>query len=390
MAYKYRMYPTKSQASRLENQFSMCRHLYNWNLKERINAYKEHGKTVSYNQQQNALPGLKKERPWFKSVHSQVLQDVLRRLDRAYDAFFRRVKQGTEAPGFPRIKHFGEWNSITYPQYKEIPAVDHIKVSKIGDIKIRYHRDIPNNTKIKTLTISKEAGKWFACFSFEGVISNKPKPGAFTRTLGIDMGLIDFWYDSNGYSVPAPKHLRKSEKALKKLQRKLFPAKAEQDWPRFRKLKKALNKRHYRIKCQRNDFLQKSVNELLDKADLVCFEDLKIKNMLRRPKPKQNKKTGGFLPNGASAKAGLNKSISDAGWGKFLSILKYKAHGLGKELVAVKPHYTSQKCSGCGEMVKKALSVRTHKCLHCGLVLNRDHNAAINILRLGLQSQGLA
>ena len=170
MAYKYRIYPTKSQVSRLENQFSMCRHLYNWNLEERINAYKEHGETISYNQQQNALPRLKKERPWFKSVHSQVLQDVLRRLDRAYEAFFRRVKQGTQAPGFPRVKYFGEWNSITYPQYKERPAVDHIKVSKIGDIKIRYHRDIPNNTKIKTLTISKEAGKWFTCFSFEGVL----------------------------------------------------------------------------------------------------------------------------------------------------------------------------------------------------------------------------
>jgi putative transposase len=390
MAYKYRIYPTKSQVSRLENQFSMCRHLYNWNLEERINAYKEHGETISYNQQQNALPGLKKERPWFKSVHSQVLQDVLRRLDRAYDAFFRRVKQGTQAPGFPRVKYFGEWNSITYPQYKERPAVDHIKVSKIGDIKIRYHRDIPNNTKIKTLTISKETGKWFACFSFEGIISNEPKLENYSRPLGIDMGLIDYWYDSDGYSVPAPKHLRQSEKKLKRLQAQLSRAKAQQDCPRVRKLQKALAKCHYRVKCRRNDFLHKTANDLLAKADLICFEDLKIQNMILRPQPKQDEETGAFLPNGASAKAGLNKSIADAGWGKFLSILKYKAHGLGKELIAVKPHFTSQKCSGCGEIVKKSLSVRTHKCPHCGLILNRDHNAAINILRLGLQSQSLS
>lgn len=389
MTHKYRIYPTRSQISRLENQFSMCRYLYNWNLEERINAYKNHGKTISYNQQQNALPELKQKLPWFKSVHSQVLQDVLRRLDRAYDAFFRRVKQGDKVPGFPKFKKHGTWNSITYPQYQKFPVIDYIKVPKIGDIKIRYHRDIPNNAKIKTLTISKEAEKWFACFSFEGIISNEPKQEIYSRSLGIDMGLIDFWYDSDGFSVPAPRHLRQSEKKLKKLQHKLSMAKTKQDWSRYQKLKKALTKCHYRVKCQRNDFLHKTVNDLLFKADLIVFEDLKIENMKRRPKPKQDE-NGTFLPNGAKVKAGLNKSISDAGWGKFLSILKYKARNLGKKLIAVKPYYTSQKCSGCGKIVKKALSVRTHNCPYCGLVLNRDHNAAINILTLGLQGQGIA
>ncbi len=388
MAYKYRIYPIRSQVSRLENQFSMCRHLYNWNLEERINAYKDHGKNVSYNQQQNQLPGLKKERPWFKSVHSQVLQDVLKRLDKAYKSFFRRVKQGTQAPGFPRTKRFGEWSSITYPQYNHVPIFNHIKVPKIGNIHIRYHRNIPNNAKVKTLTISKEAGKWFACFSFTGNITNEPKQTAWTRHLGIDMGLIDFWYDSDGYSVPAPKYLRKSEKRLKRLQIKLSRARTKKDWFRFRKLKRFLNKCHYKVKCQRNDFLHKTVNNLLSKADLICFENLKIENMKHRPQPKQDK-DGNYLPNGAKAKSGLNKSISDAGWGKFLSILKYKALMQGKKVIPVNPAYTSQQCSGCGKIVKKALSVRTHKCSYCGLVLNRDHNAAINILRLGLQSQGI-
>lgn len=387
LAYKYRIYPTRSQVSRLENQFSMCRYLYNWNLEERINAYKDHGETISYSRQQNALPGLKEERPWFKSVHSQVLQDVLRRLDRAYDNFFRRVKQGLEAPGFPRFKKPGAWDSITYPQYRETPGIDSIKVSKIGDIKIRYHRDIPNNAGIKTLTISKEAGKWFACFSFECSIANEPKQETITRPLGIDMGLNDFWYDSDGCHAPAPKQLRRSEKQLKKLQVKLSRAKEKKDWPRFRKLKKALGKCHYRVKCRRNNFLHKTANDLLARTDLIVFEELKIKNMIRRPRPKQDE-TGAYLPNGAGAKSGLNKSIADAGWGKFLSILKYKALIQGKKVIGVNPAYTSQKCSGCGEMVKKALSVRTHKCQHCGLVLNRDHNAAINILTLGLQSQG--
>ena len=155
------------------------------------------------------------------------------------------------------------------------------------------------------------------------------------------------------------------------------------------KILRAIQKCHYKIKCQRNDFLHKTANDLLAKADLIVFEKLNIKNMTKKPKVKKDPDSDGFLPNGASAKAGLNKSISDAGWGKFLTFLKYKAEILGKQTVGVKPVYTSQICSGCGEIVKKSLSVRTHKCPHCKLVLNRDHNAAINILRLGLQSLGL-
>ncbi len=378
-SYKYRIRPTKSQISNLENQFSMCRHLYNRALNERKEAYEKDKTSINYYHQNAKLPAFKKERPWYKGVYSQVLQDVLRRLDSGFQSFFRRIKAG-ETPGYPHFKKYGQWDSITYPQYK-IPPSSEIKVPKLGIVKVVCHRPIPEDAKVKTMTITKEAGKWFACFSVEIPFDIEPKRDL--SAIGIDLGLKDFLYASDGSNIPVPKHLRKSEKKLKRLQRRLSRAKKRS--PKYYKILKALQKCHYRIKCQRNDFLHKTANSLLEKGNVIIHEDLKIKNMVRRPKPVQDEKTGEYLPNGASAKAGLNKSIADAGWGMFLSITKYKAVEIGKRVLGVPPHYTSQKCSACGEIVKKSLSVRTHKC-SCGFVANRDYNAALNILRIGMDT----
>lgn len=381
--YKYRIYPTKSQIGKLENTFSMCRHLYNWNLDERMSEYKTSGNSISHNQQLNMLPSLKSEKPWYKSVHSQVLQDVLKRLDRAYQNFFRRIKTG-ETPGFPKFKKRGQWNSITYPQFKKRPCENKIKVPKIGEIKIVHHREIADNAKIKTLTISKDAGKWFACFSFEFESQVELKED-LSNAVGIDLGLYDFFYPTFGSPVLAPKFLRISEKRLKRLQTKLSHTKKRTI--EYFKVLKALRKVHFKIKCQRNDFLHKEANKLLESSNLIVHEKLNIKKMLERPKPIKENET--FLPNGAKYKAMLHKSIGDAGWGIFLNILNYKANEQGKGIIAVNPYMTSQKCSQCGEIVKKSLSTRTHRCLHCGYTGNRDLNAAYNILRLGLESLGL-
>ena len=381
LTHKYRIYPSKSQISNLENQFSMCRHLYNWNLKERIEIFEKDGKTVTYYDQAKNLKELKIERPWFKGVYSQVLQDVLKRLDKSYQNFFRRVKAG-ETPGFPKFKSKGQWHSITYPQFRKLPEQNAITVPKVGPVKIKYHRPIPENAQIKTLTISKEADKWFACFSFEQEFDPELKP--VDRTIGIDLGLKDFWYGSDGQHLVVPKFLRKLEQKLKKFQTKL--SKAVKGSPRYYKLLKIVRKIHYRIKCQRMDFLHKTANKLLSEFDVIVHEDLKIKNMIRRPKPKLEKETGKYLPNGASAKGGLNKSISDAGWGMFLNILNYKSQLLGKQTIPVDPRNTSQKCSGCARIVKKSLAQRTHDCPFCGLQIHRDQNATINILTLGLKS----
>ena len=378
-AYKYRIYPAKSQITNMENQFSMLRYLYNWNLAERIEQYKT-GEKVTYNIQQNSLPHLKKERPWYKSIYSQVLQDCLKRLDKAYQNFFRRAKKGGEKPGFPKFKKRGQWNSLTYPQYSKRPD-SKVSIPKVGDIKIIYHREIPKDATIKTLTITKEGCKWFACFSVELMLDIELKQD-LTSSIGIDLGLIDFLYASDCSHVAAPKYFRKLQNKLAKLQRRF--SSTEKRSPKWYKLLTSIQKCHYRIKCQRNDFLHKTANNLLNRANVIVHEKLNIKNMSRRPKPKKDE-DGKYIPNGASWKAGMNKSISDVGWYQFLSMLKYKAIEQGKQVVDVNPRFTSQTCSACGEIVKKSLSVRTHRC-SCGFVANRDYNASLNILAIGLDS----
>jgi len=279
-SYKYRIYPSRAQITNLENQFSMCRHLYNWSLAERKAAYKQSGESISFYTQSMRLPALKKERPWYKGVHAQVLQDVLRRLEKAYRSFFRRVKNG-EAPGFPKFKKRGRWNSITYPQYRALPS-GRISVPKVGEIKTVHHRKIPEEAKIKTMTISRQGCKWFACFSVELALDVEPKQD-LQRCVGVDLGLNDFLYASDGSHVPAPKYLRRSLAGLARLQRRL--AKAKKRSARYYKLLRAVQKCHYRVRCRRNDWLHKAANDLLARTDVICCEQLNVKGMSRRPKP---------------------------------------------------------------------------------------------------------
>ncbi len=380
--YKYRIYPTSGQSTALENTFSMCRYLWNWSLAERNNTYEETGKGISYFMQQQCLPKLKAERPWFKGVHSQVLQDVLRRLDKAFDNFFRRVKERAEELGYPKFKKRDQWTSVTYPQYHKEPSGT-INIPKIGKVRCVMHRSLPQGALVKTMTVMKEAANhWFVSFSFElPVTLNTPsdEPKDF---IGIDLGCIDLYYASDGSHVEAPRHFRAAQTNLKKLQRRF--SKAEKHTPRWYRLLRGLGKAHAKVRRKRQDFLHKEANKLLDRTDVIVCEDLKIAKMTRRAKPKQAE-SGIYLPNGAKTKSGLNKSILDAGWGMFVSTLRYKAAERGKQVIAVPPQYTSQMCSACGEIVKKSLSHRTHRC-DCGFVAHRDHNAALNILRLGLES----
>ena len=358
----------------------MCRHLFNWKLKERTEAYEKENRTITYVEQQNSLPELKKQRPWFKDVYSQVLQDVLRRLDKAYLRFF------TKKGGFPNYKKRGQWNSITYTQFENRPESGAIEVPKLGKIKRVYHRELPKDAVIKTLTLIKEGDKWFACFSIEIPDRCEPKQKV-AKVLGIDLGVSSFLYASDGESLSAPQFLWKAHQKLQRLSRKLSSLKKRT--PKYLKMLRVLQKAYYRTRTKREAFFYETAYHLFEKADAVIFEDLQIANMVRRPKPKKDEGTGAYLPNGASAKSGLNASIYDAGWGMFVQILKQVAEKLGKLALAVPPHYTSQMCSSCGEIVKKGLSTRTHRCSHCGLATDRDYNAARNILRLGLESLGL-
>lgn len=394
-AYKYRIYPTKAQQTNLLNQFSMCRHLYNWSIAERKQAFDEEKTYISYNEQQNKLPEMKKERTWYKGVYSLVLQDVLHRVDKTYKNFYRYAKKNgvhfkkkEKIEGYPKFKKKGQWTSIHYPQYKNKPN-NFIKVPKVGIIKVVYHREVPEEANIKTLSISKEGGKWFACFTAEIDIS-VPVLKQDLQPLGIDLGINDFVYASNGYRVSPPKWYKEKKKHLGKLQRKFSSENELNKYSKkWYKLLYAIQKTHYKIRCQRDDFLHKEANKLLSSTNTVIYEKLQIKKMVARPK-KIKVDDGSFLPNGAKYKAKLNQSINNMGWYKFIEILQYKADTQGKKIIGVPPQYTSQKCSSCGAIVKKSLAVRTHKCSECGFTANRDYNASLNILSLGLKTLALA
>lgn len=375
LTYKFRIYPTAAQETSLENMFSMCRHLYNWSLQERIEAYEKEQATVSYYQQQNALPKLKKERPWYKGVYSLALQDVLRRLDGAYQKFFRNKK------GFPKFKKRGQWNSLTYPDHKNLPMDGFLQVAKVGRLKIVYHRVIPECAQIKTLTLVKEGCKYFACFSLDLPDRTEPKLKPEVA-IGIDLGLNHFIFASDGDSLAAPKFLRKRLKDIKRLQRKLSHTPKRTN--AYMKVLRALQKAFYRTKCQRSHFFYETAHKLLSRADVIIHENLSIAGMVKRPaKEVSNFQEGNVLRSNA-----LRRSIYDAAWGTFLLILRSTANRLGKCVVGIDPHYTSQECSVCRNVVSKGLSTRTHCCEYCGYVANRDYNAARNILRLGLESLG--
>ncbi len=330
---------------------------------------------ITYNQQANQLPEIKELRPELNDIHSQVLQDTLRRVDKAMKAFFRRVKAG-ETPGYPRFKSSNRFDSFTYPQSGFSLTHDHrVCLSKIGSIKVKLHRPIKG--KMKTATIKREGDQWFIVFS--EVEEIEPLP-ANNEVAGIDLGVTHFAALSDGTIIDNPRHLRHAENRLKKLEQQL--ARKKKGSHRRARTKKQLAKAHRKIKNQRKDFLHKTSRRLVNTYGTLVFEKLQPAAMTHRPKPKQDEETGKYLPNGAAAKAGLNKSILDAGWYQFQQYCTYKAAEAGRSVLFVSPHYTSQVCSGCGQIVKKDLSERWHRC-ECGAELDRDHNAAINILRLG-------
>ena len=338
----------------------LCRWTYNETLAVRKNAYKQEGKSVSYYETKKLLPRWKEEKPDLKQVHSQVLQEVVKRVDLAYQAFFRRVEEG-EKPGYPRFKGYGRYDSFTYTQSGFSLKPGKLWLSKIGDIKIKLHRAIDG--EIRRLNIRRmPTGKWFVSFLVE-VEPDEPLPKTGLST-GVDVGLKSFITLSNGDHVDNPRFFVHEENSLAKAQRKL--SKAEKGTSERANALKLVHRVHERITNKRDDFVQKVSSDLVKTYDLIVFEYLNIKGMVKNHC--------------------LAKHITDAAWNKLIAATSYKAEWAGKRVELVKPNGTSQLCSGCGQIVLKDLSERVHKCPFCGLTLDRDHNAAINILRLGLQS----
>ena len=363
--YKYKLYPTPEQERALETVLYRCRTLYNVALEERKTAWERCGVSVSYYQQKAELPDLKAGCPEYAEVNAQVLQDVVLRVERAFQAFFRRVQAG-EKPGYPRFQGRNRYHSFTYPQYGGGAVVDGgmLSLSKIGRVPIRLHR--PLEGPPKTVTISREADGWYACISCADVPAN-PLPSTGQDT-GIDVGVKVFLVTAQGVVFENPRHLRKAERSIAKCQRHV--ARRKKGSHRRRKAVARLAKAHQDVRRQRADFHHKTALALLRANDTIYLEDLQVANLVRNPT--------------------LAKSISDAGWAQFRTILEGKAAYAGRRVIAVHPAYTSQECSGCGALVRKSLSVRTHVCTSCGLVLERDENAARNLQWAGQALRGLA
>jgi len=379
-AYKFRLYPNKQQEEKLYWTLNRCRELYNAALSERKDAYHIAGKTISYYEQKRDLPEIKEIRPEYNDIYSQVLQDVLLRLKRAFDRFFDRVKNG-EKPGYPRFLGRNRYGSFTYPQSGFSLKEKRVTLSKIGTLKVKVHRKIEGT--IKTCTIKHESGQWYVILSCE---VNQPEPLPISyEDVGIDLGITHFAALSNGEFIESPRHYRKAEKKLKQLQEILSRKKRGSHWRK--KAVAAVARTHRKVRNQRRDFAQKASRKLVNRYQTIVLEELQTKNLVKRPKPKQDEETGHFLPNGARAKGGLNKSISDAGWGIFTEMLQVKAACAGRVIVFVDPRYTSQICPGCGKVRKKTLEERWHSC-ECGCELDRDTASAKILLDLGYEQLG--
>jgi putative transposase len=363
--FQFRLYPTRHQDTLLLKILDACRWVYNETLATRKNAWEKDQKTISLYDANKLLPAWKVENPELGRVHSQVLQNVQERVDLAFQAFFRRVKSG-DAPGYPRFKGKGRYDSFTFKQSGFTVQDKGLSLSKIGTVEIIFHRPIEG--KIKTLTVRKDrVGNWFACFSCEVEISPLPP---IDQVVGIDLGLTTFAVCSDGKEIKRERWMKRDAKDIARLQRK--KEKFAKGSSERKVVVKALQHAYQRQANQRKNFAHQESRKLVNEYQFIAFEDLNIKGMQ------------------AQGNKVINRGVADVAWNQFVQITSYKAVGAGRSVVLVDPKNTTQICSGCGEIVPKDLSVRTHACPHCGLKLGRDQNAALNILSRGLARLGLA
>jgi putative transposase len=364
--YKEKLRPTPALERALDEALWRCRDLYNTALEQRITAWQRCHISVTRYEQEAELKAIRAAFPEYAAIHSHVLQDVLARLDKTYQAFFRRVERGEGGKkiGFPRFKGRNRYHSFTYKEYGNGVRLDngYLVLSKIGRIAVHWSRPIEGTPK--AVTVSKEADGWYMCFSCAEVPTH-PLPETGQET-GIDLGLESFATLADGTRILTPGYYRKAERYLAKCQRRVSRRKKGSN--RRQKAACWLAKAHQRVRRQRQDFHHKTALSLVYQYDAIYHEDLQVANMVRNHS--------------------LAKSISDAGWSGFLTILTFKAESAGKRGVAVDPAFTSQTCSGCGVAVKKGLSVRWHSCPECGTSLHRDHNAAKNIQWRGQRLRG--
>lgn len=363
--YAYRLYPNKAQNAALGEMLDAYRHLYNAALQERRDAWRKCRISVNYYDQANQLKEIRQSGDDLGRFSYSTAQQVLRRLSKAFDAMFARIKRGDKA-GFPRFKSARRFSSVPF-RFGDGATLKEgrLNITGVGRIKVKWHRDIPADATIKTVVVKRDNGKWYACFALD--LPDVEPPVHSGPAVGVDLGLSALVTLSTGEKVEPPRCYRKAEKKLRRQQRRASRRKKfSRGW---RKAQRQVAKTHARIANQRKDLAHKLSRRLVTEFSLIAVEDLNILGL---------------------AKSNLAKSVLDAAWSQLLHYTAYKAESAGSRLVAVDPRGTSQFCSGCGCRVQKDLSVRVHRCPECGLVLDRDENAAWNILYRALNALGLS
>jgi len=367
--FKYRLLGNRETFKNADRWLYLCRQLYNSALAERIYAYRGRRVSISSYSQIKELPELKVALPEYKEVGSQVLQDVLERLDKAYKAFFKRRVNRDGKGGFPRFRGKYRYDSFTLKQAGWKLGGNHLSIRNIGRFKIRLSRPIEGT--VKTVTIRKEStGKWYVCFSCDNVAERKLPES--DRTIGIDVGIKSFCVDSEGNGTDNPQYLKQSLRDLRIKQRTL--SRRKKGGSNRGKARLQVAKVHEKVRNQRSDFLHKLANYYVRNYGVIAVENLNIRGMVKNHK--------------------LARSISDAGWGMFVGLLDYKAAEAGRTLIQI-PRFepSSKRCSECGAINQELkLSDRQWVCHSCGALHDRDYNAAKNIRRVGqtLQEQTYA
>lgn len=363
MTFRYRILPSKRQHRALEVVLDAQRVLYNAALEERIDCYRKTGKGVSYIDQCKSLTLCRQSLSDMDELPVNLQRWTLKRMDDALQGFFRRLKAKGGNAGFPRFRGKGRWNSFGFAQFSGITLRDgRLRFSGMPNgIKIHLHRPLPKGADIRSCVFRRDGLGWHVSLS---IAIEAVEKRTVSTMIGIDLGLKVFAYCSDGVVLPNPRVARNAERAQRVAQRAL--SRCRRGSNRRRKVKATLTRLHRKIANTRSTWLHQQSAALINRADLIVVENLNVKNMIRHPT--------------------LARSIADASWSKFLGMVRYKAEKAGAHLIRVDPRNTSQRCSGCNELVPKSLAVRTHSCPSCGLSIDRDWNASLNILRAGLSA----